>query len=521
MKQPYLSKFANLVFVLLTSLMLVFTANEAFSAEIATGIVFNDTNSNGIYDTGEKGIKDVRVSNGVDIVITDESGKYKMPVDEDCIIFVIKPKNWTTQFSKDNLPKFYYIHKPNGSSQLKYAGVLPTGNLPKSVDFPLYPSDETQPFKALLFGDTQTTNQTEVDYLAHDIVEELIGTDAAFGVTLGDIMNDNLSFFDSLNSTIGLIGIPWYNVMGNHDRNYDAKLPKYSNETFERIYGPSHYSFDHGDVHFIALYDVMHNPGDGGYTGGLGSEQMTFIKNDLNLVSKDKLVVLMMHIPILEIKERQEIFDILKEFPNTFSISAHYHHHEHTFLTSEHGWNGDKPHHHLINVTACGSWWTGVPDERGIPHTTMSDGAPNGYTIITFDGNTYKTEFKATRFPKEYQMNIFAPEQVKSEELSKSEVLVNVFDGSEKSKVEISYDDGKSWLRMEKASIEDPYYMIIKGEEKQTDLPGRDLPKAKKSPHIWRSSLPANMEKGKHLIHIHTTDMFGHEYVGYRIITIL
>ena len=69
------------------------------------------------------------------------------------------------------------------------------------------------------------------------MVAELVGTDAKFGVTLGDIMNDNLSLFSSLNRTVALIGIPWYNVIGNHDLNFEA-LDEHSDETFERIYGP-------------------------------------------------------------------------------------------------------------------------------------------------------------------------------------------------------------------------------------------------------------------------------------------
>ena len=34
-------------------------------------------------------------------------------------------------------------------------------------------------------------------------------------------------------------------------------------------------------------------------------------------------------------------------------------------------------HQATINVTVSGSWWCGAPDERGIPHTMMADGAPN------------------------------------------------------------------------------------------------------------------------------------------------
>ena len=100
--------------------------------------------------------------------------------------------------------------------------------MPASVDFPLYPGDEPAVFRAILFGDTQPRNQKEIDYIAHDVIEELIGAEASFGITLGDVMFNNLSLFGSLNRAIALIGIPWYNVIGNHDLNFDSPGTSYA-----------------------------------------------------------------------------------------------------------------------------------------------------------------------------------------------------------------------------------------------------------------------------------------------------
>ena len=63
---------------------------------------------------------------------------------------------------------------------------------------------------------------------------------------LGDIVFDDLSVMEPLNQAIALIGLPWYNVIGNHDLNMDAPNDELSDETFERFYGPAYYSFDHG-----------------------------------------------------------------------------------------------------------------------------------------------------------------------------------------------------------------------------------------------------------------------------------
>src|SRR5262249_44368416 len=153
----------------------------------------------------------------------DDRGRYELPVTDDTILFVIKPRGWRTPLSDDLLPRFYYIHKPHGSPELTYPGVSPTGPLPESVDFPLTPHEEPDRFQAILFCDTQPRNQKEIDYISHDVIEDLIGAKAALGVTLGDIVFDDLSLMQPLSRTIALLSIPWYNVIGNHDINRDAR----------------------------------------------------------------------------------------------------------------------------------------------------------------------------------------------------------------------------------------------------------------------------------------------------------
>ncbi len=494
--------------------------------QTATGIVFHDKNWNGRRDSGEEGLSNVRVSNQRDIVKTDKDGRYRLPVDDDTILFVIKPKGYATPLDENNLPKFYYIHKPNGSPKQKFPGVPPTGPLPASVDFPLRPQREPNKFRAIFFGDPQPRNEEEVNYVIHDVVEELIGTDASFGVTLGDIAFDNLNTFASQNRGIALIGIPWYNVLGNHDINFDSPDDKHSDETFERTFGPSYYSFDHGTVHFIVLDDVhwkgVDEKGAGrGYGAGLGADQVEFIRRDLALTPKDQLVVLMMHIPITEVTEKQEVFDMLSKRPFTLSVSGHTHFQEHRFITREGGWTGPEPHHHVVNVTVCGDWWNGAKDEVGIPHATMRDGAPNGYSIFTFDGKKYSIAYKAARRPADYQMNIFAPEEIASADAEKTEVLVNVFAGSEKSTVEMRLGDDGAWAPLVQVRQEDPYFLAMKAAEESPRPPdGRKLNNAMKSPHLWRGTLPANPKPGTHAINVRTRDMFGQVYTDTRAIRV-
>lgn len=503
----------------------VSSSSSPASPAMASGVVFEDLNRNGRRDPDEPGLAGVRVSNGREIVFTRADGAYQLPVTDDTILFVIKPTDWMTPVDKDQLPKFYYIHKPGGSPPLKFGGVAPTGPLPASVDFPLVRRPEQSKFRALLFGDTQPRNQREIDYLAHDIIEGLIGTDALLGVTLGDIVFDDLSLFGSLNATVGLIGIPWYNVLGNHDMNFDADSDMYSDETFERVYGPSYYSFDIARVHFVVLDNVVWIPARNNekahYVSGLGDRQLQWLINDLKLVTDDYLVVLMMHIPLVETAETAAIFKELSRFPFTLSLSAHQHYQEHLFLGADKGWTRPQPHHHIICATTCGSWWSGASDEYGIPHTTMADGAPNGYNIITFDNTGYSLEFRAARRPAEFQMSIHAPESVKAADARATDIFVNVFSGNEKTQVEIRVGDAGPWRRMDHAPGPDPGFVrMIAAEEKMKPPPAHKLPKPVSTTHLWKAPLGDVSGPGTFLIHVRATDMFGKVLTGQRVIRI-
>lgn len=502
---------------------------KASASDMARGTVFDDRNGNGQRDDGEPGIAEIRVSNGTDIVLTDDQGRYSLSVDDDEIIFVIKPRGWATPLNANNLPQFFYIHKPAGSpATFKFAGVDPTGPLPESIDFPLHRQEETDKFKAIMFGDPQPRDVTEVEYIAHDVLEQIIAEeahDAAFGVTLGDIVFDDLSIMEPLNQAIALIGIPWYNVIGNHDLNLDAEDDEQSDETFERIYGPAYYSFDYGPAHFLVLDDVVwHGAKDGKrghYHGGLGEKQMEFIRNDLAMIPPEQLVVLMMHIPLKEVADRQQLYRMIEQRPATVSISAHKHYMEHQLIGEEDGWQGPKRHHHIINVTVGGSWWRGKKDERGIPHATMSDGGPNGYTIMEFDGSDYSLEMRAASRPANYQMNIYAPEVVSQSDLATTVVLANVFNGSERSEVSLRVGKEGQWRSMEQIKTTDPAFVAEKErEEKLEDRTWTSLPGAYKTPHIWRGNLPPNLPVGTHMIEVRAKDMWGKTVVDRQIIRV-
>lgn len=484
-----------------------------------TGYVYEDANGNGKKERREKGLPEVAVSNGQEVVITDSKGRYELPIGKDNPVFVIKPAGYNPPVDENNLPQYYYMHKPEGSPKLKYAGIEPTGKLPKSVDFGLVAADESENFKALLFGDPQAYTKEQIDFFARGVVAEVEGIkNVSFGLSLGDLVGDNPDLFNPYIHAVKKVGIPWYNVMGNHDMNYDVKEDSLSDESFERHFGPANYAFNYGKMHFIVLDDILYpDPRDGkGYWGGLRQRQLNFVKNDLKFVPKDHLVVLAFHIPMsnsFREADRQQLFDLLKDFPNTLSLSAHTHMQRQDFFTKKDGWRQEKAHHHYNVGTTSGSWYAGKLNDKGVPMSTMRDGTPKGYAFLNVKGNEYTIDYKVVDQPKSYQMHIFAPKVVAQNNKTSSGIYANFYMGSEGDKVMCRVDDGK-WLKMHYENDYDPAYLHLLHEWDfaETLVPGRRPPNADASTHLWRGSIPTDLEPGEHTIEVKATDMFGRTF---------
>ncbi|SEK26168.1 calcineurin-like phosphoesterase C-terminal domain-containing protein [Parapedobacter koreensis] len=494
-----------------------------YGQSVVTGYVYNDANGNGQRDRREQGVAGVSVSNGTQVATSGQDGRYELPVGQDNIIFVIKPSGYVVPVDENNLPQFYYIHKPNGSPALKYGGVAATGALPKSVDFPLIQQEEPNDFTALIFGDPQPYTDEDMESFNRGVVAEVKAIQGvAFGLSLGDLVGDNLSMHNAYLRTVAQIGLPWYNLMGNHDMDYDATADSLADETFEASFGPANYAFNYGNAHFIVLDDILYpDPRDGsGYWGGFRKEQLDFVENDLKQVSKDKLIVLAFHIPLLHENEgsfrnadRQRLFDLLKDFPYTFSMSAHTHLQRQNFYGREAGWHQDKPHHEYNAGTTSGDWYSGELNEQGVPVSTMRDGTPKGYIFLHIRGNRYVIDYKVANAPKEFQIKLFHPKVVAQGRGTSSSIFANFFMGREGDKVEYRVDNDE-WKPMNHIEEPDPDFVwsLYRWDITEELMPGRRPSNAVTSTHLWRANVPTNLPIGVHQIEVRATDMFGRTF---------
>lgn len=526
---------------------------QAQAAETARGRVFEDTGVSG----GGPGLAGVMVSNGREVVTTGADGGWTLPVLPGDAVFVIKPSGFATPVDPvTQLPRYCYLHMPEGtpaSLGFRFAGIAPTGTLPGSIDFPLRRQDEAARFNALLFTDPQPESLAELGFVRDDVVSRTAGIDAAFGITHGDVMFDDLSYYERSNRIVGSIGLPWYNCCGNHAMNFEAPDDTHSRDTFKRVFGARRSAFQYGAATFLLLDNVDYlgtDPakpnGSGKYQGRFGAEQLDFVRNVLAHVPRDALVVISHHIPLKTQQgsepnnantDTREFLAAISTHANSVSFSGHTHTNEHWYFGAGDGFTSGTHHHHVLTA-ASGSWWSGPFDEAGIPVALATDGAPNGFHILAIDGNRYTTTLVPARdrsdsrmrivldsqmhqanpeVMKEYQPGSLLTGPVAQAASAATRLVVNLFDGGPRSTVTYSIGRDGEPRPMQRVVRRDPFVDEVYARNLDTKKPWVN---AGPSTHLWQATLPANLPVGAHCIAVRATDEYGREHVGWMVLEV-
>ena len=497
--------------------------------EIARGMVFHDLNENGVHDEGEPGIEGVVISNGYDVTTTDEDGMWELPAEGDTVIFMTKPSGYAIETDEYNTPLFYYVHRPDGSppghpdawERRQFDGIEPTGPLPESIDFPLREIDEPEDYNVLLFADTQPRDWEELDYVARSVIGQVREQeDVHFGMTLGDIMYDDLDLFQPFIEATSKVGVPFYGVIGNHDMNFDSLDDAYAGETYIRYYGPRTYSFNVGRVHYVGLDNIYWRGWDDDQTGNyretFRERDMEWLRRNLEHVPEDYLVVIATHGPIWMHHRRegnrfaantQGLFDALEDRRRVLAVNGHSHLSHHRTFTEEDGWNGAGHFHQHNIVTVSGAWWSGPADSLGIPTAEQRDGTPRGYIVLEIEGNRYTPRYRGAGLPAETQMRIYPPTL---HDKGENTLLVNVFDGM-MDDGEVHYAvNGGPFQRMTYSPQLDPVAESLYAGD-PPDVPGWINPVT--SVHVWEAELEEGaLHEGANLIEVRYRDTFDRNF---------
>jgi hypothetical protein len=527
----------------LAGLGLVAGRADAQGAAEATGIVFALDGTSG----DRAPLPGVLVSNGREIARTDDQGRYRLPMAGDGAVFVIKPPGYDLPRDADNVPRHSYIHQPDGtpaSVGLRYRGLAPTGSLPASIDFTLTRVDEPADFDVVLFTDPQPESRFELDHVRDTAIARAMAIPAAFGMTMGDVLFDDLSLYGRSNRIVGRIGLPWYSLPGNHDLNMQAPDARYSRETWKRVFGAPTYAFRHGRAWFVMLDNVewLGPPvpvGANTYRGRIGEQNLTFLRNLLAEIPRDDLIVLAMHIPLVTdttpddphgiTTDRAALLDLLAG-RRVLSLAGHTH-------TTEHHYPAEGHHHHVLTAVS-GSWWSGPDTRTGIPSADSRDGTPNGFHVLSVRGTDYTTRYVPAQGQPDETMRILFESEVRGgavevirltrpvqglrppvpqDALADTTLVVNVFDGGPQTNLAVRIGDRPAQA-MTRTRRPDPFVSDLFARYPETK---KSWVQAIPSSHIWTARLPDDIAPGAHRITVEGTDEYGRPIRSCTVLEIL
>ena len=285
----------------------------------------------------------------------------------------------------------------------------------------------------------------------------------------------------------------------------------------------------------------------GGYEARIGKRQLAWLEQELRRVPEDKLVFLAMHAPLVtstgppddpraNTQDRRKLLSLLEGREHLYAVAGHTHTTEHHYLGEDDGFPGPGELHHHVLATASGSWWSGPLDERGIPVATQRDGTPNGYHLLEVDGTELTVRYKAAGLPAEHQMRVMIdsaqhlarPEATRDhrpgelldadlsvDQVPAARVLVNLFDGGPRSRVELSVGDGPPSV-MTRTRIQDPSTVELFLRHADTKKPWVE---AVPSTHLWVAPMP-DLSPGVHALTVRASDEFGRVHHAHRLLEV-
>ena len=447
----------------------------------------------GKVQSNGKGISGVQVTDGVNIVLTDKNGDY------------VLQSNGTAEFVYISVPSGYAFPEEKGIAN--FFRPLSKGNSVIKNDFSLEKlkvDDRKHAF--VVWADPQMKSKKDVELLMSQSVPDLQALVKSYpkdllihGIGCGDLVWDEFELFADYKEAVGKTGIPFFNVIGNHDMDNEARTDDGSSNTFKKQFGPTYYSYNRGEIHYVVLDDVFFLGAAKNYIGYITENQLQWLDQDLANVKPGSTIVLSTHIPTFTgqqrrngkpeevgggtVANRKQLYKMLAPY-KVHIMSGHTHFND--------NWEeGDIMEHN--HGTVCGAWWTGP---------ICGDGTPSGYGVYEVDGTDIKWYYKSTGLPKEKQLRVYPKGKVKE---SPDEISANVWNWDNKWKVEL-YEDGVLKGPMEHRVAYDPWAVEL--------YLGPQLPKKHKfveptlNDHMFFAKPSPDAKK----ITVKVTDRFGNVY---------
>ena len=372
-----------------------------------------------VYCDGE-GVPGVVVSDGVEVTVTDNEGIYYLPsAKQNKFVFISLPGNYEIAAS-DNIPQFFK----------RLAG----GTSVEQNDFALVRADNND-HVVLAMTDWHLANRNDdLSQFSNGFLPDVNATINAYttagkkvyGVAMGDMTWDaywyeNNFRLDNYLVEMKKINCHMFNMMGNHDNDPYVQGDIPPEAPFRELIGPTYYSFNLGQVHYVILDDIQYINtggaqgviGDRSYSDIVVSAQTAWLAKDLAAITdKSTPVVIFIHSPLygnptlnasgeqvntVVLNNGSAIRSLVQDFGNVHFVSGH----THINYTVD---AGAVIEHNTAAVSATW-WWTG---KTGYANNHICrDGSPGGYGVWEMSGKGVKWHYKSMGKPANYQFRSY------------------------------------------------------------------------------------------------------------------
>ncbi|EKD31825.1 MAG: hypothetical protein ACD_77C00236G0003 [uncultured bacterium] len=389
----------------------------------------------------KKAVENVAVSDGTAVVLTNSNGEYEIQsLSDRKFVYYSLPSGYNSP-QKNGIPVFYQKIDSRNSSQ--------------HIDFELAKeplSQEKHVF--VVWADPQVSEEGEFPLLQKvttDVNETLKSYSVPkHAICVGDLVFDKPFLFRNYKEMISQLNIPFYQVIGNHDKDYSERSNELSENSFTEAFGPTHYSYNVGKIHYIVLDDVFYYGYSYLYMGYLDENQLQWLESDLKLIRPGQTVVISLHIPTKygdsenpenhtkllrnSLMNNKAFYKIIEQY-NIHIMAGHSHTQWNTTIS-------DNILEHTHSA-ASASWWQG---EIG------QDGTPQGYTVYEVNGDSLSWYFKGVGMSKDEQFKLYRSEDGKS-------IIANVYNYDQEWNVYV-FENNNFVSKMERYWGEDPQAKI-------------------------------------------------------------
>ena len=239
------------------------------------GSVYVDKNGNRQYDKGEQPLAKVSVSDGLNVVQTDTEGRFELPGHAKAkFVFITIPSGYRA---------FTYYQRIQ-SEQTSYDFGL------QEIKSKVVQKDGTHRFIHIsdthMFDEYRTASDGYALSAEH-LREYVENENIAFVIHTGDVAREGFASYKDFLNNENMPTSQMFYCVGNHDLGEG----NYGEESFEKYFGPTYYSFDVGNIHYIVT-PMAHGDGKPTYTNESIGE---WLKNDLKYVPEGKPVIAFNH----------------------------------------------------------------------------------------------------------------------------------------------------------------------------------------------------------------------------------